>query len=397
MGLQRFTSGTVRYQSHWNAIQLFRRISTSTVTCSDNKINIGGKEYEKDHMTNITPRILSHIGWNLHSRKYHPLCHIRQRIVNYMYDRFLNPRGNPLFSVFDSINPVVTVDQNFDSLLIPKDHISRKKSDNYYVNQNTLLRAHTSAHQTEFMKMGLDNFIVVGDVYRRDEIDSSHYPVFHQLEGVRLCTEKEVYGNHQDMKKYKLFENVERTAERQGVHHIEAVMYLEKDLKNCLAGLATHLFGKDVEYRWVDAYFPFTHPSWELEVKIEDAWIELLGCGIIEQEILANAAVNDKIGWAFGLGLERWAMKLYSIPDIRLFWSRDSGFLSQFQFEDPTTSVTYKVSLIDSFTHPKTKRTSHCYRIVYRHMERPLSQKEVNVIHKKIEELAAERFKVTIR
>lgn len=89
--------------------------------------------------------------------------------------------GNPIFSVYDRLSPVVTVGQNFDSLLIPETHVSRSKSDCYYVNKKHLLRAHTTAHQSELVGMGLDNFLVFGDVYRRDEIDRTHYPVFHQV------------------------------------------------------------------------------------------------------------------------------------------------------------------------------------------------------------------------
>ena len=115
-------------------------------------------------------------------------------------------RFGPLFSLHDNLSPVVTTLQNFDSLLVPGDHVSRSKSDSYYVDRGTMLRAHTSAHQVppatttchqdlplllrlivfsphqaEIISMGMDNFLVCGDVYRRDEIDSSHYPVFHQV------------------------------------------------------------------------------------------------------------------------------------------------------------------------------------------------------------------------
>ncbi|XP_027210518.1 probable phenylalanine--tRNA ligase, mitochondrial [Penaeus vannamei] len=416
----------------------FIRLNSTTAQVSSGKVQIGERTYEADEMTNVTPKILSHLGRNLHLQKYHPLNHISQRISKFMYSRYLSPRGNPLFSIHDRLQPVVTPHQNFDSLLIPKDHVSRKKSDNYYINKDFLLRAHTSAHQSELISMGFDNFLVMGDVYRRDEIDASHYPVFHQVEGVRLTTKSELFGSHQNMDDFQLFENTERSETQQGVHNLEAVKLLEADLKGCLEGLAMTLFGKDAEMRWVDAYFPFTHPSWELEVKLNDDWVELLGCGVIEQEILVNAGVIDKVGWAFGLGLERWAMKLYGIPDIRLFWSSDSGFLSQFKFEDSSKNIRYKnvsqypqcvndisfwlpgdgayepsdfydlvrniggstveqVTLIDNFTHPKKKMTSHCYRIVYRHMERTLTQEEVNVIHKEIEKTAAESLNVVIR
>ena len=111
------------------------------------QIEVLGKEYNGDHMTNITPHLLSHIGRDLHLQPNHPLRHVAHRVTQYMYAQYLSLRGNPLFSVHNQLHPVVTTHQNFDSLLIPKDHVSRKKSDNFYVNENHLLRAHTSAHQ----------------------------------------------------------------------------------------------------------------------------------------------------------------------------------------------------------------------------------------------------------
>ena len=145
------------------------------------QININGSLYDFDKMTNVNPRILSFLGHNLHLEKYHPLYHLQKRIISYMYKKYLNLRGNPLFSVHNNISPIVTPKQNFDSLLIPKSHVSRSKSDTYYINSDYLLRTHTSAHQLELIKMGFDNFIVMGDVYRRDVIDRSHYPIFHQV------------------------------------------------------------------------------------------------------------------------------------------------------------------------------------------------------------------------
>lgn len=103
------------------------------------------------------------------------------------------------------------------------------------------------------------------------------------------------------------------------------------------------IFLIDVQCRWVDQYFPFTHPSWELEILHNDNWLEILGCGIMRQEILQKSGAVDQIGWAFGLGLERLAMHLYNIPDIRLFWSSDAGFLNQFKVDNPNECIQYKV------------------------------------------------------
>lgn len=189
----------------------------------------------------------------------------------------------------------------------------------------------------------------------------------------------------------------------------------------------------------MSTYFPFTEPSWELEIWNGEKWLEVLGCGIMRQEIVAQAGAQDRIGWAFGLGLERLAMLLYNIPDIRLFWSNDSGFLGQFNIGSIHDKVTYKpissypqcnndisfwlpedaasyasndfydlvrsvggdiieqVTLVDEFKHPKNGRVSHCYRITYRHMEKTLTQAEVNVLHEKIAKAATQQLTVSIR
>jgi len=397
-------------------------------------VEIAGKRFEKDAWTNVTPKILSHVGRNLYLQSNHPLSLVRERIINYFYKTFTRSSGK--FTVVDNINPVVTVEQNFDSLLIPESHPSRAKSDCYYINSNYLLRAHTTAHQKELMQNALNNFLITGDVYRRDEIDKTHYPVFHQIDGVKLYNKKDLFGN----KDLELFEPGYSTEMgKQTCHTLEAVKILEHQLKLCLGGLAKEIFGTNVEYRWVDTHFPFTCPSWELEVKYENDWLELLGCGVMRQPIISEAGISDRVGWAFGLGLERIAMKLYDIPDIRQFWSTDSGFLNQFKnanFDDnikfkpvskypqcthdisfwlPDQSDEYssndfydlvrniggdvieQVSLIDNFSHPKKNKVSHCYRIVYRHMDKTLTTDEVNQIHKQIEKAAVASLRVIIR
>ncbi|XP_043268886.1 probable phenylalanine--tRNA ligase, mitochondrial [Venturia canescens] len=402
-------------------------------------IKLLGKKYPTDDWTNVTKNVVAKLGRNLHITPFHPLSHVRQRIVNYFYNSYRNRCGNPIFSVFDNLNPVVSVNQNFDSLLVPENHSSRNKSDCYYINKDTLLRAHTTAHQSELISMGLNNFLVIGDVYRRDEIDSTHYPIFHQVDAVRLCTSDEVFENVKDVNGLQLFQHGdEESPEKQSSHSLEAVKIMEHELKTILIGLAHEIFGHDIKTRWVDQYFPFTHPSWELEVFFNDKWIEVLGCGIMRQEIVERSGASNRIGWAFGLGLERLAMGLYNIPDIRLFWSKDSGFLNQFKVEDPKTPIQYKpvsiyppctndlsfwlpengdyssndfyaivreiagdcieqIECIDKFTHPGTKRTSHCYRIVYRHMEKTMRQTEVNIIHNKIAKAVTNELNVVVR
>ncbi|GAB7348981.1 hypothetical protein MBLNU459_g7962t2 [Dothideomycetes sp. NU459] len=134
----------------------------------------------------------------------------------------------------------------------------------------------------------------------------------------------------------------------QGHHSNDEAEAIATHLKRSLENVVVEIFSKakeaaalasesesvekqePLQVRWIEAYFPFTSPSWELEVFWQGSWLELLGCGIVQQPLLNNAGVPSRLGWAFGLGLERIAMLLYEIPDIRLFWSQDSRFLSQF-------------------------------------------------------------------
>lgn len=122
----------------------------------------------------------------------------------------------------------------------------------------------------------------------------------------------------------------------------EAKMICERDLKQVLENLAREVFG-DVEMRWIDAYFPFTEPSIELEIYYNNEWMEVLGSGVIHDRVMLNANmdISREVGWAFGLGLERWAMKLFDINDIRLFWSQDPRFLNQFKANEITKFKPY--------------------------------------------------------
>uniref|UniRef100_G3NBE4 Phenylalanine--tRNA ligase, mitochondrial n=1 Tax=Gasterosteus aculeatus TaxID=69293 RepID=G3NBE4_GASAC len=428
-----------------------RRLSTDgpapQALIGRDSVEVLGHTYSRDDFTNVAPSVLAKVGRNLHNQTHHPVWLMKERIKAHFYSAYVGRWGNPLFSVHDNLSPVVTVEQNFDSLLIPPDHPSRKRGDNYYLNRRMMLRAHTSAHQRELVSSGLDAFLLAGDVYRRDEIDASHYPVFHQMEGVRLFSNHELFSGVQHGEELSLFEaGGRRSPHKQETHSLEAVKLLEFNLKTTLARLVTHLFGQELEVRWVDCYFPFTHPSFELEVRFQGDWMEVLGCGVMEQELLTSAGAGGKAGWAFGLGLERLAMVLYGIPDIRLFWSRDERFLGQFRVEEVHQPVCFqvknqagnphlvqlccfpevstppllndisfwlpedrgdfaendfyelvrsiggdlveKVSLVDQFTHPKTGRRSQCYSIIYRHMERTLTQQEVRLVHEQIERTA---------
>lgn len=96
--------------------------------------------------------------------------------------------------------------------------------------------------------------------------------------------------------------NNKRTEKKQETHSLDATEVLTIRLKDALENLAKTLFGENCEMRWVDAYFPFTHPSFELEVLFNGQWLEVLGCGVMEQELLKNVGIGNKVGWAFGIG-----------------------------------------------------------------------------------------------
>jgi len=253
--------------------------------------------------SNITPQLLSKLGQGLHLRDAHPLGLIRRAIEGEL------ERGAPgVFASVNDLDPRVTPTANFDDLLIGPEHSSRSLHDTfYYDGGESLLRTHTSAHQTQLLRQGGRAFTVTGDVYRRDCVDTSHYPVFHQMEGVRIF---EQWGNGED-----------------------AVERVEADLKRTLDGIISAVFG-NAESRWRDDHFPFTSPSFEVDIFFEGEWLEVLGCGVVHQDILDACALGHCRGWAFGLGLERLAMVLFGIPDIRLFWTQDERFHSQFSGAD---------------------------------------------------------------
>ncbi len=272
-----------------------------------------GKRYTISPITNIVPGIISKLDRQLHRKPHHPLSILRSKIEASFKRRYVRTEdGQSLFTFFSNLSPVVTVQQNFNDLLIPLDHPGRKPTDTYYINDDYVLRTHTTAHEVEMIRKGYRAFLTSGDVYRRDEIDATHYPVFHQVEGVRLFPIHQISMTN---------------------HSSDVIALLEQDMKQSLGYLVEDLFGQ-VRCRWVETYFPFTQPSWELEIFFQDRWLEVLGCGILHPGVMQRAQNNEYIGWAFGLGLDRLAMVLFEIPDIRLFWSEDDRFLSQFREND---------------------------------------------------------------
>lgn len=394
----------------------FRATSGTWQTLSLGKYADASRYLAPHPSNNITPHIASLVGRDLHLRRSHPIGIIRAKIQEYFASLSHDNETETGYKVFDAEDPIVTSEQCFDDLLIAADHPGRAPSDTYYVTDSKLLRTHTSAHQSQHLRSGIDAFLCSGDVYRRDEIDATHYPAFHQMEGVKLMNPS-------------LVEGASGMTSEEWLKSTECQM-VESDLKNTLEGLMDHLFGPSTQKRWNEDFFPFTEPSFELEIYHNDEWMEVLGCGVIHERVLDLSNRSDRRGWAFGLGLERLAMILFKIPDIRLFWTEDERFHNQFEegkiiefqsyskfppvfkdiafwtskeadgsnesssefvendFFDVVRStagdLVEKIELIDSFTHPKTGRSSRCYRISYRSMDRSLTNEEIDELQFKL-------------
>ncbi|KAJ2726236.1 phenylalanyl-tRNA synthetase alpha subunit, mitochondrial [Coemansia sp. Benny D115] len=440
--------------------RLARTYSSSSSDKSGASTQVLGATYARDGWSNTTTAILEKTGRNLLHQPSHPLAILKELI----FAQF------PTYAHYDGLSPVVTTQQNFDSLGFAQDHPGRAKSDTYYLNETTLLRTHTSAHQLQLLRAGHlgdaellglaknasaspgnERFLVAADVYRRDEIDASHYPVFHQMEGVCTFSRAEV---RELMAQQSATEKAVIGADNpvQSGHSTEEAVFLATDMQRTMnrmvSGILAHAVAAQQQQqqqqdqaqpefpvRWIDAFFPFTSPSWEMEVLFRGEWLEICGCGVMQQAILDAAGMPDRIGWAFGFGLERLAMLLFGVPDIRLFWSTDARFTAQFapgrinsfrpfsrhppcpkdvsfwlpeesQFHEndlmdlvreTAGDLVEDVKLVDSFTHPKTGRTSHCYRINYCSMDRNVTNEEINAIQDRVRTKIVSQLGVTLR
>jgi phenylalanyl-tRNA synthetase alpha chain len=206
---------------------------------------------------------------------------------------------------------IESVYYNFDALNIPESHPSRDDWDTLYINSQTVLRTHTSPVQIRAMeKYGAPLYIIIpGKCYRHDNPDASHSPMFHQIEGLAIASD-----------------------------------ITFADLKGTLDFFARKLFGEKVRTRFQPSFFPFTEPSGEVAISCifcggegcrvckESGWIEVMGCGMVHPQVLRNGGIDPEkySGWAFGLGVDRFAMMKYDINDIQLLFQSDVRFLEQF-------------------------------------------------------------------
>jgi phenylalanyl-tRNA synthetase alpha chain len=231
----------------------------------------------------------------------HPVTQVREEIC-----RIFAGLG---FSVVEG--PEVELDYyNFEALNIPKNHPARDMQDTFYIEDNIVLRTHTSPVQVRIMEKTKPPVRILspGRVYRRDS-DISHTPMFHQIEGL-LVDKGVTFG----------------------------------DLKGILTVFLKQVFGEETALRFRPSFFPFTEPSAEVDIRCvictgrgcrvcgQSGWLEILGSGMVDPEVFKNVGYDPEefTGFAFGLGLERIAMLKFGITDIRLFFENDMRFLDQF-------------------------------------------------------------------
>jgi len=215
------------------------------------------------------------------------------------------------FSVVEG--PEVELDlYNFELLNVPKNHPARDAQDTFYIDDNVVLRSQTSPVQARTMLTQKPPIRIVcpGRVFRADEVDATHSPVFHQIEG--LVIDKDV---------------------------------TMADLKGTLDAFAKRLYGQDIEVRFRPSFFPFTEPSAEVDLTCFNChgkgcrvckgtgWIEVLGCGMVNPKVLEMCGIDSSVysGFAFGIGVERITMLRYGIKDMRLLYEGDLRFLRQFR------------------------------------------------------------------
>jgi len=346
--------------------------------------------------------------------------------VKILFDQILKL---PRFKDFDLIDfpKIISVNDDFDLLNTPKDHPSRRETDTYYVTDEYVLRTQMTAMWSFYLKdkevlkrLEKDGHIGVlapGIVFRKDEIDKHHFPAFHQIDGLYICKKSEK-------------------------------LITQQDLKDAQIDLAQGIFGKDIEYKFVDDEFPYTIQSLEMDIMFNGDWLEVNGAGIVNPVVLKNFGLDPEVynGWAFGFG-ERLAMIKMGISDIRILWSEDPRITSQFKdinskfkevskyppisrdisfiidkninlnnyYEivrdfvppqrDPASGGTEvpiieEVKLLDSYEDDakfgKAKK-SYTFRIVYRSPERTLTNEEINVIQEKIRAKTVQDLNAVLR
>lgn len=329
----------------------------------------------------------------------------------------------PALAGFDVIEipEIVPASVSFDLFDFPPEHPARSHSDTYYVDDTNILRTHDTVfwyyylnHPTIKERMARGEAmgaLCYGKVYRKDEIDSRHMNIFHQLGGWYIAPVDQPI--------------------------------VADDLKNVLGEIVHSVFGPEMVYRVNDDTFPYTDPSFEVEVNVKGTaaegpargeWLEILGSGMPKASVMNALGGTGYHGWAFGFGIERLAIISMALPDIRLLWSSDERIRKQLVLGQPFVEVSKyppvvrdisfivakdfipndyfervrevagdlveEVALLDAYENDEkfgADRKSYAYRITYRSIERTLTNEEVDTLHKKLEAETEEAYHATVR
>lgn len=334
-----------------------------------------------------------------------PLHEIKERVTTL-----------PILKNFDHIDipEIISTEILFDLFDFAPDHVARSKSDTYYVDETHVLRTHDTVMWYYYLNLPQIKqkiaegkslgVMCYGKVYRKDEIDRRHMNIFHQMGGLFLQPDS------------------------------LGIMPLD-ELKKVLSEIVQSTFGADVKYRFLDDTFPYTDPSLQIEVEINGNWIEIMGGGMPKKSVLTKMRLEGYNGWAFGFGLERLAMIGMELPDIRLLWSDDERVKKQLKlgqkfvevskyppvvrdisFIVPDTFIPNnyfdlvrdvvgpdmieEMAMLDTYKNDEkfgAGNVSYAFRIIYRSLDRTLTNAEVDELHKKLEEATKETFSATIR
>lgn len=321
----------------------------------------------------------------------------------------------PALKEFDHIKipEVISTKIIFDLFNFAADHPARSKSDTYYVTNEHVLRTHDTVFWYYYLNLPevkeriakgeALGTMCYGKVYRKDEIDRRHMNIFHQMGGWYLQPDS------------------------------MGMMKLD-DLKNVLSEIVKAVFGSSVEYRFLDDTFPYTDPSLQVEVKVGNEWVEILGGGMPKKSVLKEFGIEGYNGWAFGFGLERLAIISMELPDIRLLWSEDPRVVKQLKLGQKFVEVSKyppivrdisfvvkndfipndyfdfvresapglieQVELLDKYENAEkfgAGKISYAYRITYRSLDRTLTSEEIDATHKKLESETSKVFEATVR
>ncbi len=383
-----------------------------------NKLNSKSKEYiiSTDSEKNLKKSLLERKDVEAQRIiKYLEMPDLSRTESSPLFEIIQKVRNLPGLNGFDNIviPEIVPADISFDLFDFAPNHPARSKSDTYYVDDKNILRTHDTVMWYYYMnlpeiKEKIKNgeslgVMCYGKVYRKDEIDRKHMNIFHQMGGLYMAPEN----------KEKLSID---------------------DLKNILTHIVQGIFGKDIKYRFNVDTFPYTDPSLEVEVEINGQWLEILGGGMPKASVMKNFGVTGYNGWAFGFGLERLAIIGMELPDIRLLWSKDPRVVKQLKlgnkyndvskFPAITRDISFivkndfipnnyfdlvrdlapglieEVSLLDKYENEAKfgkGNISYAYRIIYRSIDRTLTNQEIDVLHKKLEEITQKTYNATIR